>query len=436
MQEDAEPILCELKRARAATLLADARRMQAAGQIEQAQSVVREVLELDPANRKARQMHAGLRAEQQRRMLQERLRALFQEADEEAAARRFARAVEILHSAAQLDGSGPEAEQRLEQMCARLERSQNAAQLLADAGQLLVEENLTEAHAKAAEAQRPRSRSAGSGRTVGRDRRGHPASRERSQNRTGTGEGKRVARARRPMAARFRFCSDCAPNFPDSPAVENWLARVEAQQVEHERQIRLQRELGEIRSLMAEERFPEAVARLTALVEEFPANRALPDLLAQARGGHEAGGGDRGRQSQLRCASSAGANSRRRSGFWMPLWRFMPPIRRSSPCGTKWNRSGKPSGLPRRPAQALDEAQWLLDQDRPHLAVRFLREKSAALPGQPELLARLDEIERMIPEWENRRFVQDCLSRAAALEQNEQWACGVDLDRAGARNLS
>jgi serine/threonine-protein kinase len=131
--DDAEPILCELKRTRAAALLVDARRMQRSGEIEQAQGIVREMLELDPANRKAREMQAALRAEQQRRILEERLRTLFKEADEEAAARRFARAVEILHTAAQLEGAPPEAARRLDDMCARLERSQNAAELLAEA---------------------------------------------------------------------------------------------------------------------------------------------------------------------------------------------------------------------------------------------------------------------------------------------------------------
>jgi protein TonB len=77
--------------------------------------------------------------------------------------------------------------------------------------------------------------------------------------------------------------------------------------------------------------------------------------------------------------------------------------------------------------EALQEAQWLLDQDRPHLAARFLREKSAGLPDQPELQARLQAIEQMIPAWENRRFVQDCLARAAALEQVEQWSVAMTL---------
>src|SRR5207302_514244 len=42
VQDDAEPIVYELKSARAATLLADARRLQEHGDIEQAQGVMRE----------------------------------------------------------------------------------------------------------------------------------------------------------------------------------------------------------------------------------------------------------------------------------------------------------------------------------------------------------------------------------------------------------
>src|SRR5206468_1650885 len=59
---------------------------------------------------------------------------------------------EILNAAAQLDGSDPQVTSRLERMCARLEQSQHAAQLVADARHLLTAESFEEARVKAVEA--------------------------------------------------------------------------------------------------------------------------------------------------------------------------------------------------------------------------------------------------------------------------------------------
>jgi len=70
---------------------------------------------------------------------------------------------------------------------------------------------------------------------------------------------------------------------------------------------------------------------------------------------------------------------------------------------------------------ALDEAQWLLSQDRLDLAAGFLKEKAVGLPDQPALISRLAEIEALLPQWEQDRHVQAALGRVAALEELQQW---------------
>jgi TonB family protein len=371
--DDLPPILCELKRARAAALLVDARRLQRAGQIDEAQRVAREVMELDPASRAARELHAGLRSEQQRRQAQERLHTLFREADEEAVARRFARAVEILNAALQLDSSSAEAAQRLEGMCTRLERSQNAAQLLMEARQSLAEENPEEARAKAAEAR---------------------------------------------------------ALDPDRPEA-NELLKAITETIEHRRkeaarQFRLQSELAEARSLLAVGRSAEAAAKLTPLAAEFASDASLSELLEQARNAVK--------RSDTIANVRVICDSLRQQGQFQRALEITDAALGDYPGDAKllalrqeiegqYNSARVAASI----RQALDEAQWLLDQDRPHLAARFLREKRAELPQHPEIEERLQAIERMIPEWENRRFVQDCLGRAAAMEQTEQWAVALTL---------
>jgi protein TonB len=69
---------------------------------------------------------------------------------------------------------------------------------------------------------------------------------------------------------------------------------------------------------------------------------------------------------------------------------------------------------------ALEEAHWLLNQDRLDLAANFLKEKAADLPDQPALISRLEEIEALLPQWEQDRHVQAALGRVAALEELQQ----------------
>ena len=76
---------------------------------------------------------------------------------------------------------------------------------------------------------------------------------------------------------------------------------------------------------------------------------------------------------------------------------------------------------------ALEEAQWLFDQDRPDLAAQLLREKAGELPDQPALTSRLKEIEALLPQWEQNRLVQAALGRAAALEQPQQWRAALTI---------
>src|ERR1051326_2387080 len=76
---------------------------------------------------------------------------------------------------------------------------------------------------------------------------------------------------------------------------------------------------------------------------------------------------------------------------------------------------------------AIEEANWLLNQDRTDLATQFLKEKSAELPDQQELTARLLELEALLPSWEEKRHVQDALARAGTLEVLEQWQAALTV---------
>jgi periplasmic protein TonB len=76
---------------------------------------------------------------------------------------------------------------------------------------------------------------------------------------------------------------------------------------------------------------------------------------------------------------------------------------------------------------ALEEAQWFVDQNRPDLAAQFLKEKLAELPGQGALAARLQQLESLLPHWEQERHEQAALAQAAALEEQQQWQAALSI---------
>jgi TonB family protein len=68
-------------------------------------------------------------------------------------------------------------------------------------------------------------------------------------------------------------------------------------------------------------------------------------------------------------------------------------------------------------AQAIEEADLLVGNGRPDLALELLQERSSKLPRRPEIQCRISELEVCLPAWSTHRAVQDALARASALER-------------------
>ena len=76
---------------------------------------------------------------------------------------------------------------------------------------------------------------------------------------------------------------------------------------------------------------------------------------------------------------------------------------------------------------AIIEALWLLNQKRVDLAVELLTRKSAEMPDQPALLARRDELRKLLPGWQEERNVHATLARAAQLEEMQQGQAALTI---------
>ena len=371
IQYDADPILRDLKRSYTAGLLADVARLMEAQDLDSAQSLVREILELDPDNPNAYRLRTELRGRIDRRAVQVRVEALLRDADLEVAASRLGRGVELLEAAARLDQASSEVKSRLEQTRARLAQSERSSALIAQAEQLFDQRRLAEAHDKASEAVASDPQNAAARNWLKKI----DTALRRQQKDTAIEED--LARAKSLLLEEafddaLTILTGLRDECPDSEEIRQWREHVETQKAKAERQARLEAQRQSVGSLVAQGRIADAVPLLEQLTAEFPEDEPLSALLLEAREQME-------RDARIAAAVRT----------------------------------------------ALDEAQWLADSQRLDLAAQLLRAKAAEFPNDPSVASRLAAIEELLPGWEKSRLVQDALGRARDLEQSQQWSVAL-----------
>ena len=425
LQEDFEPLLRELKREYSTGLLADVQRLIDATELEQAQSVLRGVLQLDPDNRKANRLRADVRTLLIAQTLRPRIDAIVRQADQESSAGGFSRAAELLESALRLDHTDGEVAGRLEQARSRLRQSRRSAELVAAARQFLEQQAFGEARAKASEAIETDPGSAAAAELL----RTIDVALERRGRETQIEEG--IARAKsflllEEFDSATAILSGIQAEFPGSPLVQHWLDHVRKQAAESKRQRRFQAQMREAQSLMAERRFNGVIVVLTELSTEFPGELAVLDLLDQACLAKERA--DVAARAEAQCQELCGENRFEQALEVLDSALAAHPgepalIRLRHEVEERWQELKFDAEV----SKALSQVKWLLDQGRPDLAAQFLRHKAEEYPGQVDLEARLADIQNILPEWEMARFIEDTLGRVASLEQLEQWPVALTV---------
>jgi len=425
LQDDAEPILRDLKREHSATLLASAQRLIDGKELEQAQSVLREVLQLDPDNRKANRLRADIRTLLIAQTLRPRIAAILRQADLESAAGGFARAVDLLESALRLDNTDVEVSTRLEQARSRLRQSRRCAELVAEARQLLEQQAFSDARAKATEALETDPGSADAAGLL----RAIDEAVERHGRETRIEEG--IARAKsflllEEFDSAIATLSGIETEFPGSPLVAHWLDHVRNQAAEAKRLRHFQAQMRDARSLMAERRFNSVIVVLTQLSAEFPGEPQISDLLDQACLARERA--DDLSQAEAQCQDLCGEGQFERALAVLDTALASYPgeaalIHLRQEVEERWQESKSGAEV----SKALSQVQWLLNQGRPDLAAQFLRDKLEEYPGREDLVSRLADLDEILPGWEMSRFIDDTLGRVSALEQLQQWPVALTV---------
>jgi hypothetical protein len=299
---DLEAVHLELARNRAADLLADARKREAAGELEAAQALVREILELDPTHREAREMRENLQRQIHRKALQVRVDALVRSGKEELAERRYPSAIQSFESAVHLDRTNPELKTLLEEARSKMEHGLTALRRVADAQKGMDRRDFAAAHEALADALRhdPENPTAASLlRTVEEEL-------ARLKRERAVEDAIQVARTFLWIQA-YDDAADALASLGEdanSPKVRHLLDWIRRQKVESERKERLKAGMTAATDLLRAQMFHEAVQWLERLAAEFPDDKEVSQLYQYAQ--TEAAGRRQAREVE-RISAEAGA---------------------------------------------------------------------------------------------------------------------------------
>ncbi|MBS1827009.1 MAG: protein kinase [Acidobacteria bacterium] len=282
LQFDLKPILAELKHDHARGLYTEAERLAGAQQFDTALALVRESLELNPADRGARRLRERIQQEMQRAAAQPKLEALLNTGRHLLASRKFEDAINTFESALRLDKASQEVASLLQQAQAIRQQSAEAERLLRDAKTALGNQDLTGAYQRINEALQ-RDPSHPDAVRLGARVKEEITSRERDRRRREEISQARGALLLGSFEEALAMLERIEQAYPESPEVPQLVAEARAAKEAHLRQQQLQSALAESKNLLREKQLPTAVHRLESLVKDFPSSVEANELLDYAR---------------------------------------------------------------------------------------------------------------------------------------------------------
>ncbi len=269
VQVDTEPILIELRQERAESLVSEAKRLYDTADLQNAETVLGEVFDLDPANREARQLRETIQNQLLDRLIRPKVEAFVKKADEALSSRRFEDAIESFEAALRLDRDNHTVSQRLEQARELLTLRREMGLLIADARRHFSKQDLEgslEALLQVIERdpQNPEAQQLlDEVRTSLRRREKERQYQEKLQH------------ARELLQANSfdestRLLDELDPEFKDSEEVKDLVAQIRSGKEHFERQQQLKQEIHAVRELLGGAQFDLAIKRVEALMNRFP----------------------------------------------------------------------------------------------------------------------------------------------------------------------
>jgi serine/threonine protein kinase len=387
LQLDAEPLMFELRQARAASLASEATELFGGRQTQQALRLVNEALNLDPSNREARQLRENVQSEIQRETIQPRIEMLLESAQKQLAERSFTQAIQTLESASKLDGSSERVRVGLEGAREQMKRAKEAAPLAVAALGHLSRHEWLAASSKSREAARM-----------------DPLNPAVIRVREETGKYVREVLSRidseiqenHSLESTIRELNDLSVLEPDSLEILALLATAQARQ---EREVQIRQTLLLVSRLRGENRREEATQAIEAALAPYPSETRLLDLRSQLR--------EEFRQYEAAVAGELAAGQR--------LLEQEVPAQAVEELRNAAARFPREEGLKR----LLAEAQEALDAQRHREAVDHAAEAARRHAENRDFPGAIQVLEDALKSWPHETGLTDLLQ--AALTAKEQW---------------
>jgi hypothetical protein len=284
---DVAPILPELEKARSAELLSQAKELMTARKLEEAQDLVRKVLDFDPINREGRTLRKDLQDALKRRSIERRIQEFREKAEKAASEGNYMDAILAMGSAVQIDPVDPELRRRLTELEASKEQKEATQRLLAEARNDLELQKLTSAFQSATEALKiePDNEAARELASEIETRIKRRDLENRFKNGMSKVKGLLVLEAFDEAIEVLESLSreGIPAGTAQSLEISEALERTYRQRRDHERKVKVQTGTASAKSLIKSGDLVGAVGKLEPLAEEFPEDRVVAEMLTYAR---------------------------------------------------------------------------------------------------------------------------------------------------------
>jgi len=478
VQFDTEPILLELRKLEAERLLPQAQDLCARQSWEEAQVLLRSILELEPQNREARALREQVQIEIHRRAMRPRFEALVRRGSEEAEQRRFTEAIEIFESARKLDNADEQVKARLQQLRAAKERNDRANQSIARAKQELSQQRFTSALDRASEALRAdpehpeatelvgqiqfeiqaREReeviragllktrgliamesfddaiavlteleAANPGRTEIQDLMARTLAQKAERNRrrrleAGLESAKELLKEGE-LSESIRVLEDLAPEFPSEPELTDLLDYARQEQNARERTQAIEALSTLVAGHIQSQRFEESVAAIQNTLALYPDDIVLSRLLRSVIGSQQVYEKQRRLEAGLQRIGEL-----RQRGAWEEALELVQPLLEEAPADPALlvhDRELREERQKQERAAAIlriaQTARGLISQGRPAEASEMVRTALRTYADDPELTGVLDRAQEAYQEQEDNKYLQSQLSAASEAEHRQDW---------------
>jgi Protein kinase domain len=279
---DALPVLQDLSKQQAARMLGEARDLMEKADWDGAQTLVRRVLELDPADRSAHALRKTIADAVKKRETAPRVESLAAAAEQFIASRQYAKAIETLETAIRFDPSAEHLRKRADYARELVERERRAAEALQAAKQAFDAGNLTDAHQYTTHILSYDPGHAEGSRFMAAIQE-EMARRERKKLlEDGLARGRELMR-NASFDEAVKVLQELTANLPGTLEAAQLLREAEAAREDDRRRRALNNELAGVKDLLRALRFPEAVQRLEAISAQFSGEEEVHQLLRYAR---------------------------------------------------------------------------------------------------------------------------------------------------------